>query len=96
VDLQPGLAGIAARLGLPVVPVATDSGRHWARGVLGKFPGPIHIVIGKPIPACLPREDLFSALEMFWRRAEAAGFRLVDNSVEQIDSQFAKTPSDHR
>lgn len=84
VELQPGIAAIAARLRLPVIPVATDSGLRWTRAALGRFPGPIHIAIGPPIPADTSREKLLSSIEAFWRRTEAGGYRAVDNSVEQV------------
>ncbi|MFO1028753.1 MAG: lysophospholipid acyltransferase family protein [Acetobacteraceae bacterium] len=61
-DLQPGVAALAARLALPVIPVATDSGRCWGRRAFRKRPGVIRIVIGKPIAADTPRPALMLAL----------------------------------
>ena len=61
-DLQPGVAALAARLGLPVIPVATDSGRCWGRRAFRKRPGVIRIVIGAPIPADMPRRALMQLL----------------------------------
>jgi 1-acyl-sn-glycerol-3-phosphate acyltransferase len=43
--LQAGFAGLYARLGMPVVPVATDSGLAWPRGLL-KPPGVVHVRFG--------------------------------------------------
>jgi 1-acyl-sn-glycerol-3-phosphate acyltransferase len=60
--LQPGVAALAARTGLPVIPVATDSGRHWGRRAFRKRPGVIRIVILPPIPPGLPREVLMQRL----------------------------------
>jgi len=82
VALQPGIAAIATRLGLPVIPVATDSGLRWGRRAYRKNPGPIHIAVGRPIPPGTRRTELLAAIETFWRQQEAAGFRPVDNSVE--------------
>ena len=62
-SLQPGVAALAARTGLPVIPVATDSGRCWGRRAFRKLPGVIHIAIGPPIPASLPRAELMRRLE---------------------------------
>ena len=58
VELQPGIAALAAGLGLPVIPVATDSGRYWGRRSFRKRPGLIHIRVMPPIPADLPRRVL--------------------------------------
>jgi 1-acyl-sn-glycerol-3-phosphate acyltransferase len=48
--LQPGIAAIAARTGLPVIPVATDSGRCWGRRAFRKRPGVIHVTVLAPLP----------------------------------------------
>ncbi len=55
--LQSGFAGLYARLGLPVVPIATDSGVAWPRGFL-KRPGTVRIRFGEIIPAGLPRKEI--------------------------------------
>jgi 1-acyl-sn-glycerol-3-phosphate acyltransferase len=68
-------------LDLPVIPVATDSGLRWGRRSFRKYPGPIHIAVGRPIPAGTRRTVLLAAIETFWRQQEAAGFPPVDNSV---------------
>lgn len=54
--LQSGFAGIYKLLGLPIVPIAVDSGplyhRRWKR------PGTIHYRFGDAIPPGLPREEV--------------------------------------
>lgn len=60
--LQPGVAALAARTGLPVIPVATDSGLFWSRRAFIKRPGVIRIILGAPIPAATPREALMQLL----------------------------------
>jgi 1-acyl-sn-glycerol-3-phosphate acyltransferase len=55
--LQAGFAGLYRALGLPVVPVAVDSGRLWSPN-LPKGSGTVHFVIGKPIPPGLKREEI--------------------------------------
>jgi len=60
--LQPGIAALAARTGLPVIPVATDSGRYWGRRAFRKQPGTIRIVVRPPLPAGLRREELMRRL----------------------------------
>jgi 1-acyl-sn-glycerol-3-phosphate acyltransferase len=60
--LQPGVAALAAKTGLPVYPVITDSGSLWSRRAFHKRPGTIHINILDPIPAGTPRETLMERL----------------------------------
>ena len=74
--LQPGIAALASRTGLPVVPVMTDSGRCWGRHAFRKRPGTIHIVIQPPLAVQTGREAVLKAL-----RAAFDASKLVDNSV---------------
>jgi len=55
--LRPGFAGLYRALGLPVVPIAVDSGRLWGRGFL-KRRGVVTFMVGTTIPAGLEREDV--------------------------------------
>ncbi|HYD37818.1 MAG TPA: lysophospholipid acyltransferase family protein [Allosphingosinicella sp.] len=55
--LEPGFAGLYRTLGLPVVPVALDSGRVWPRRSFVKRPGIVTMRFGDPIPPGLPRKD---------------------------------------
>jgi 1-acyl-sn-glycerol-3-phosphate acyltransferase len=59
--LQAGFAGLYARLGLPVVPVATDAGIAWPRGPV-KRPGVVTLRFGEAIPAGLPRKAIEAAV----------------------------------
>lgn len=61
-DLQPGIAALAARTKLPVIPAATDSGHCWGRRAFRKRPGTIRIIIGEPIAAELGRSELMRLL----------------------------------
>ena len=80
--LQPGVAAIAARAGLPVLPVATNSGYCWPRSLLGKRPGVIHIAIGPPLPP-MGREALLAAIGAHWTKMACCSYRPpVDESVE--------------
>lgn len=67
VPYQPGVVAIAgADPGsgkVPVVPVATDSGRVWGRRAFLKRPGVIRISVLEPLPPGLPRARLLPALE---------------------------------
>jgi len=55
--LQSGFAGLYRTLGLPVVPLATDSGHAWPRRFV-KRPGTIRFCFGEPIPAGLHRDEI--------------------------------------
>lgn len=72
--LQPGIAALASRTGLPVIPVATNSGDCWGRRAFHKYPGVVRIVIRPPLPARLPRDQLMQALtrqmDMRWQAGE--------------------------
>jgi 1-acyl-sn-glycerol-3-phosphate acyltransferase len=56
--LQPGFAGLYKMLGLPVVPVALDSGRLWPRGAFIKKAGLVTMRVGETIPPGLPRNEI--------------------------------------
>lgn len=89
VALQPGIAAIASRLNLPVIPVATDSGYRWGRRAFRKSPGVVHVAIGAPIPAGTRRGDLLDAIENHWREAERNGFSPVDKFVGNPQPRLA-------
>jgi 1-acyl-sn-glycerol-3-phosphate acyltransferase len=55
--LRSGFAGLYRVLGLPVVPVAMDSGRLWGGGIV-KRSGSVHFVVGETIPPGLKRDEI--------------------------------------
>ena len=55
--LKSGFAALYRALDLPVVPIATDSGRLWGRGLVHQ-PGTITFRVGATIPAGLPRREI--------------------------------------
>ena len=55
--LRPGFAGLYKMLGLPVIPIAQNSGRVWPKGFV-KHPGTIKVKIGEVIPPGLPRKEV--------------------------------------
>jgi 1-acyl-sn-glycerol-3-phosphate acyltransferase len=61
VPLQSGFAGLYKLLGLPVVPIAVDSGplyhRRWKR------PGTITFRVGETIPGGLSRDEIESRVQ---------------------------------
>ncbi len=76
--LHPGVAAMAARTGLPVIPVLTDSGHFWGRRAFRKRPGTIRIALLEPIPARMPRDLLMRRLSDALAREPS---ELVENSV---------------
>ena len=85
--MRPGIAALAARTGLPVIPVATDSGRYWGRRAFRKTPGVIRIVVGPPIPPGLPQAALIAAIQQRWREAGLSG-----DSVDKPVHKDGKAP----
>jgi 1-acyl-sn-glycerol-3-phosphate acyltransferase len=56
--LQSGFAGLYKLVGLPVVPVAVESGHVWPRDGWIKRPGTVTYRFFEPIPAGLDREEI--------------------------------------
>ena len=84
--LQPGIAAIAARTKLPVIPAITDSGRYWGRRAFRKRPGTIRIALLPSLEADLGRDRLLRDLQ------SALATDLpdpVDNSVGSTPLSFA-------
>jgi 1-acyl-sn-glycerol-3-phosphate acyltransferase len=79
---QPGLAALAAATALPVVPVATDSGRIWGRRAFTKRPGTVTVAVLPPIPPGLPRTELMARAEAAVASAAQGLDVAVDKSVE--------------
>jgi 1-acyl-sn-glycerol-3-phosphate acyltransferase len=55
--LRSGFAGLYRALGLPVVPIALDSGRLWGRGFV-HYSGTVTFKVGETIPAGLKRDEI--------------------------------------
>ncbi|MGQ0589808.1 MAG: lysophospholipid acyltransferase family protein [Sphingosinicella sp.] len=60
--LQPGFAGLYRALGLPVVPVALDSGRLWPRNAFVKRPGIVTMRFEPVVPPGLKRGEVEAAV----------------------------------
>jgi 1-acyl-sn-glycerol-3-phosphate acyltransferase len=56
-ELRSGFAALYRALGLPVVPVAVNSGRLWGRGFVHES-GVVTFKIGEEIEAGLPRKEI--------------------------------------
>jgi 1-acyl-sn-glycerol-3-phosphate acyltransferase len=79
--LQPGVAALASRTSLPVIPVVTDSGLRWGRRAFHKRPGVIHIRIHPPIEAGTARAVLMRTLESVFRSEIGGPAEHVDKFV---------------
>jgi 1-acyl-sn-glycerol-3-phosphate acyltransferase len=55
--MRSGFAALYRALGLPVVPVATDSGRLWGRGLIHRS-GTVTLKVGETIPVGLKRDEI--------------------------------------
>ncbi len=71
---HPGAAALYRQLGLPLVPVAINSGVFWGRRQFFKRPGRITLEI---LPAIPPGRDRRAAMAELEARIEAATARLV-------------------
>jgi 1-acyl-sn-glycerol-3-phosphate acyltransferase len=71
---QPGIAALYAQLGVPVIPVALNSGLFWGRKAVLKRAGIITIEYLPPIPPGLDRKTFMRELET---RIETAASRLA-------------------
>jgi 1-acyl-sn-glycerol-3-phosphate acyltransferase len=71
---HPGFAALYGDLGVPVVPVALNSGLFWGRRSFHKKPGTITIEFLAPIAPGLPRREFMRELQ---ERMEGASQRLA-------------------
>jgi 1-acyl-sn-glycerol-3-phosphate acyltransferase len=71
---HPGVAALYTQLGLPVVPLAVNSGLFWPRRSFLKRPGRIVVEALAPLPPGLERKAFLAELQS---RIEAATERLV-------------------
>lgn len=71
--LMPGFAGLYRALGLPVVPVAIDSGRLWPRHRFIKRPGLVTFRFGDPIPPGVGRREIEAQVHAAINALEPAG-----------------------
>jgi 1-acyl-sn-glycerol-3-phosphate acyltransferase len=60
---QPGVAALYTQLGVPVVPIALNSGLFWGRKAFLKKPGTITLQILPAIPPGLDRKTFMKRLE---------------------------------
>lgn len=70
-----GGAMVAAKAGVPIVPVALNSGDCWPRGTLIKRPGLIRVVIGPPLAAQGQAPKELTARVQEWIEAQVRDMR---------------------
>lgn len=70
-----GGAMLAVRAGVPVVPVALNSGDCWPRGSLIKRPGLIRVVIGRPLDAFGQPPKVFNSEIQEWIETQVRALR---------------------
>lgn len=67
-----GAAMLAVRAGVPIVPVAHNSGRCWPAGRIGKAPGEITVIVGPAMPSeGIKVDQLHNSVEA-WIRQQMA------------------------
>ncbi len=81
VEVKVGFAALAVVSKLPVIPVTTDSGVCWGKGMFGKRPGIIHVRIHPPLPTGLSRETLMQEIQRIYEES-AEAFRAAENPVD--------------
>jgi 1-acyl-sn-glycerol-3-phosphate acyltransferase len=62
-DYKPGVAALYRDLGVPCVPVATNSGVHWPAHGFKRYPGRVVFEFLEPIPAGLKRGEFMKRVE---------------------------------
>jgi 1-acyl-sn-glycerol-3-phosphate acyltransferase len=62
-DYKPGIAALYKDLGLPVTPIALNTGLVWKPSGIMRRPGHVTIRILPPIQAGLPRDEFMRELE---------------------------------
>ncbi|WP_376098853.1 lysophospholipid acyltransferase family protein [Roseomonas sp. CCTCC AB2023176] len=90
---QPGVAAIVSATGLPLIPVATDSGRFWGRRAFRKRPGTITVAILPPLSPDLPRAELLHRAQAAVAEAIPAP---VDKAVERAAEPAPRAPEESR
>ncbi|MCP5365031.1 MAG: 1-acyl-sn-glycerol-3-phosphate acyltransferase [Hyphomicrobiales bacterium] len=83
---HPGIAAIYTRAGVPIVPVALNSGLFWGRGRILRCPGVITIEFLPPLPSGLDRSDFLRELQTQIEQA-------TDRLIKEADPDAFKPPA---
>jgi len=88
---NPGIAALYSQCGVPVVPVALNSGLFWGRRSYLKYPGIITVEFQPAIDPGLRRREFMALLE---DRIEGAAERLAREAAERFPAvAFRLTPA---
>ncbi len=93
-----GVAAIATQSGVPVIPVAVNSGMFWGRRSFVKTPGTIVLEFLPAMPDDLDRRafmtELQARIETATRKLEAEAAQAIDQAADQAaDQAVDETPS---
>lgn len=83
-DYKPGVAGLYRELGVPVTPMATNSGLCWPSHGFIRYPGVVTYAFLPPIPAGMKRASFMAVLE---DTLEAASDALI---AQELDRRAAR------
>lgn len=81
---QPGISALYTGLGVPVVPVALNSGFFWPRKAFRVHPGTITVKILAPIQPGLDKKTFMQELE---NRIESACLEINDDARRQLNGE---------
>jgi 1-acyl-sn-glycerol-3-phosphate acyltransferase len=81
---HPGTVALYNQLGVPVVPVALNSGCYWGKNAFLKYPGVIVIEFLPPIPPGLSKDEFRHQLQT---TIETASQRLLDEAKSAQQAQ---------
>ena len=76
-DYHPGIVALYNQLGVPVVPVALNSGCYWGKDAFHKYPGTIIIEFLPPIPPGLDKKEFAARLQ---ETIESASQKLINEA----------------
>ncbi|HCT40657.1 MAG TPA: 1-acyl-sn-glycerol-3-phosphate acyltransferase [Moraxellaceae bacterium] len=83
-----GGAMLAARTGVPLLPVSLNSGDCWPRGTMLKRPGVIQVVIGAPIDSHGTPAKVLNARARDWIEAERATMSRIATATAPLSQNM--------
>ncbi|MEZ5850854.1 MAG: lysophospholipid acyltransferase family protein [Hyphomicrobiaceae bacterium] len=88
-DYKPGYVALYEGLGIPLVPLALNSGLFWPRRSWRRYPGTIVVEILDPVPPGLKRAEVRRAVEA---RIEEASNRLLAEAMASTNPPPTPNP----
>ena len=93
---RPGVAALYGALDVPVVPVVLNSGMHWPKGSIRRYPGTIVMQYLPPIPPGLPRREFMERLETTMEEASQRLFAELYGEPEEAAPDHAEEATSGR